>query len=75
MEIRAFTDKDSEGVIDLRRRTGLMTAARELLLDRGCPKINLQVRAGNREAREFYESLGYSEDSVTSFGLRLIPDR
>jgi len=61
-----------------RRRTGiateLMTAARELLLDRGCPKINLQVRSGNHEAREFYESLGYSEDSVTSFGLRLISD-
>jgi ribosomal protein S18 acetylase RimI-like enzyme len=138
MEIRAFTDTDSEGVTDLwrraglvhpmndprrdierkmsdspwgflvavddaaivgsvmvgyeghrgwinylachpnRRRTGiateLMTAARELLLDRGCPKINLQVRAGNQEVRKFYESLGYSEDSVTSFGLRLIPD-
>ena len=60
------------------RRTGiateLMTTARELLLDRGCPKINLQVRAGNHEAQEFYESLGYSEDSVTSFGLRLIRD-
>lgn len=54
--------------------TALMTRARELLLDRGCPKVNLQVRSGNHEAREFYESLGYSEDSVTSFGLRLIPD-
>ena len=54
--------------------TELMAAARQVLLDRGCPKINLQVRAGNDEAREFYRSLGYSEDSVTSFGLRLIPD-
>jgi len=61
------------------RRSGvasqLMAAARELLLDRGCPKINLQVRSGNTGARMFYESLGYSEDSVTSFGLRLIFDR
>jgi len=62
---------------DHRRRgvaTELMAAARELLLDRGCPKINLQVRAGNEEAHEFSRSLGYSEDAVTSFGLRLIPD-
>lgn len=60
------------------RRTGiateLMTDARELLLARGCPKINLQVRLGNADAREFYESLGYTEDSVASFGLRLIAD-
>lgn len=60
------------------RRTGiateLMSAARELLLARGCPKINLQVRSGNEEAQAFYESLGYSEDSVASFGLRLIAD-
>jgi len=54
--------------------TKLMAAARELLLDRGCPKINLQVRVGNEGAHEFYRSLGYSEDAVTSFGLRLIPD-
>ena len=62
---------------DHRRRgvaTELMAAARELLLDRGCPKINLQVRVGNKEAQKFYRSLGYSEDAVTSFGLRLIPD-
>lgn len=52
----------------------LMTEARNLLLERGCPKINLQVRAGNESAVKFYESIGYSEDNVTSFGLRLIPD-
>lgn len=52
----------------------LMTEARNLLLKRGCPKINLQVRAGNESAVKFYESIGYSEDNVTSFGLRLIPD-
>lgn len=54
--------------------TALMTRARELLLDRGCPKINLQVRSGNDAAIDFYESIGYTEDSVTSLGLRLFPD-
>ena len=68
------TCHEADAVIDLWRSTGLMAAARELLLDRGCPKINLQVRLGNKEAQEFYRSLGYSENAVTSFGLRLIPD-
>jgi ribosomal protein S18 acetylase RimI-like enzyme len=53
--------------------TSLMTRARELLLDRGCPKINLQVRSGNDNALRFYESIGYTDDSVASLGLRLIP--
>jgi ribosomal protein S18 acetylase RimI-like enzyme len=51
-----------------------MTRARELLLDQGCPKINLQVRSGNDAAIGFYESIGYADDSVTSLGLRLILD-
>ena len=54
--------------------TALMTRARRLLLDRGCPKINLQVRLGNDFAIHFYESIGYTDDSVTSLGLRLSPD-
>jgi ribosomal protein S18 acetylase RimI-like enzyme len=54
--------------------TKLMAVARELLLDRGCPKINLQIRSGNDNALRFYKSIGYSDDSVVSLGLRLIPD-
>jgi len=54
--------------------TTLMAEARRILLERGCPKINLQVRAGNESAVRFYESLGYSDDVVTSLGLRLTPD-
>ncbi|MFM8970749.1 MAG: GNAT family acetyltransferase [Actinomycetota bacterium] len=54
--------------------SSLMNEAKKLLLDRGCPKINLQVRSGNESATKFYESIGYSDDNVTSFGLRLIPD-
>ena len=59
---------------DHRRRgvaTALMAEGQRLLLERGCPKINLQVRGGNEPAQRFYESLGYSNDNVTSFGLRL----
>lgn len=62
---------------DHRRRgvaTALMAEAQRLLIKRGCPKINLQVREGNEPAHRFYESLGYANDHVTSFGLRLAPD-
>ena len=52
----------------------LMNEAKKLLLERGCPKINLQVRSGNEAAVKFYESIGYLDDNVTSFGLRLNPD-
>ena len=52
----------------------LMNEAKNLLLERGCPKINLQVRSGKESAVKFYESIGYSDDNVISFGLRLIPD-
>ena len=52
----------------------LMYEAKNLLLERGCPKINLQIRSGNESAVKFYESIGYSDDNVISFGLRLIPD-
>ena len=61
-----------------RRREGiaslLMARAEELLLARGCPKVNLQVRAGNDSAAQFYLQRGYLQDEVTSFGYRLIPD-
>ncbi|MDH2902982.1 MAG: GNAT family acetyltransferase [Actinomycetota bacterium] len=54
--------------------TALLNTAREVLLKRGCPKINLQVRAGNISAINFYESMGYTEDQVRSFGLGLVID-
>ena len=45
-----------------------------LLAERGCPKINLQVRATNEEAMAFYRKIGFLEDEVKSFGLRLVDD-
>ena len=52
----------------------LMKEAERLLIERGCPKLNLQVRASDTEAVEFYRKLGYIQDEVVSFGRRLIPD-
>lgn len=45
------------------------------LLERGCPKINLQVRSSNTKVIEFYRSLGYAEDHAIGMGKRLIPDQ
>ena len=60
------------------QRTGvareLMTEVERLLLDLGCPKVNLQVRADNADARGFYAAIGYSTDAVVSLGKRLIAD-
>ena len=49
----------------------IVTAAETALAELNCPKINLQVRTSNREAIEFYRSLGYSVDDVISMGKRL----
>lgn len=53
----------------------LMQEVERRLLARGCPKVNLQVRAGNAAALEFYRKLGYSVDETVSLGRRLIPDQ
>jgi ribosomal protein S18 acetylase RimI-like enzyme len=52
----------------------LMEQAEELLRNAGCPKINLQIRSANKEAADFYASLGYLQDDVISLGKRLDPD-
>lgn len=49
----------------------LVSEAEHLLADRGCPKINLQVRTGNEDVVAFYRHLGYQVDDVVSFGKRL----
>jgi ribosomal protein S18 acetylase RimI-like enzyme len=52
----------------------LMLHGEGLLRACGCPKINLQVRAGNVSALTFYQSLGYLDDQVIGMGKRLIED-
>jgi len=52
----------------------LVETLEAMLLDRGCPKVNLQIRSTNTSVIEFYESLGYVNDKAVSMGKRLIPD-
>ena len=52
----------------------LMAEAERLLVERGCPKLNLQIRVGNERVIEFYRALGYADDNTVSLGKRLIPD-
>lgn len=52
----------------------LMRRIEELLLERGCPKLNLQIRSTNQAVIAFYRSLGYGEDAVVSMGKRLETD-
>lgn len=52
----------------------LMGEFEQRLAAMGCPKLNLQVRAGNEQVLGFYESLGYEPDHTVSFGKRLIAD-
>jgi ribosomal protein S18 acetylase RimI-like enzyme len=52
----------------------LMREAERLLIERGCPKLNLMVRSSNAGVIEFYRKLGYSQDDVISLGKRLIHD-
>lgn len=56
---------------DQRRRgvgAALMAAIERALATRGCPKVNLQVLAGNDEAVRFYERLGYAVEERVSMG-------
>jgi ribosomal protein S18 acetylase RimI-like enzyme len=60
------------------RRRGIaakmMKEAEDRLRAAGCPKINLQIRASNRQVILFYERLGYTIDDVVSMGKRLETD-
>ena len=57
------------------RRQGLGTAMMRkvecLLRERGCPKINLQIRETHQAIRAFYEAVGFTQDHVISMGRRL----
>ncbi|MDR1513254.1 MAG: GNAT family acetyltransferase [Propionibacteriaceae bacterium] len=53
----------------------LLTHMESLLLQTGCPKINLQVRLDNDRAVAFYQRCGYDVFHVADLGKRLIPDQ
>jgi len=52
----------------------LMAEAERLLIERGCPKIMLMVRADNDSVIGMYEGLGYATESTVVMGKRLIAD-
>jgi len=52
----------------------MMIEAERLLTERGCPKLNLQIRSSNEKVIAFYKKLGYGIDEVVSMGKRLIKD-
>ena len=52
----------------------LMTFGEMALIEKGCPKLNLQIRNDNTKAINFYQNVGYKEDAAVSFGKRLIED-
>lgn len=52
----------------------IMQEVEKRIRAKGCPKINLQVRASNEAVIKFYQSLGYSDDHVVGFGKRLEED-
>src|SRR5262245_13722827 len=51
--------------------TALMRRVEAALVERGCPKINLQVLISNPGAVGFYETLGYCVEERISMGKTL----
>ena len=49
----------------------LMDRAEAKLVERGCAKINLQIRATNTKVIRFYKGIGFKVDEVVSMGKRL----
>jgi ribosomal protein S18 acetylase RimI-like enzyme len=53
--------------------SALVHQIERLLRMRGCPKINLQVRAGNEAVIAFYERLGFAVEDRISMGKETGP--
>lgn len=49
----------------------IMQAVETLIKQKGCPKINLQVRNTNNAVIRFYSAIGYGNDNVVGLGKRL----
>jgi ribosomal protein S18 acetylase RimI-like enzyme len=51
--------------------TALLRRMEAVLAERGCLKLNLQVRAANAAVTAFYRSLGFAVEDLISMGKRL----
>lgn len=52
----------------------LMSHIETMLINVGCPKLNIVVRSTNEPVLGFYNNLDYTTDDVASIGKRLISD-
>ena len=52
----------------------IMQAVEQRIYQKGCPKINLQVRSSNQAVIGFYQAMGYGDDKVIGLGKRLVVD-
>lgn len=52
----------------------LVERVEELLIEMGCPKVQLMVRTENLEVHEFYAALGFEPFETWNTGKRLIAD-
>ena len=52
----------------------IMEAIEDRLLEKSCPKINIQIRGDNTEAVRFYDRIGYKTEDIVSMGKRLVED-
>ncbi len=52
----------------------IMAAVETRIKDKGCPKINLQIRTANTDVAAFYKAIGYHRDDVVGMGKRLEKD-
>lgn len=48
--------------------SGLVERSMRALKEKGCIKVNLQVRASNRAVESFYQSLGFETEARISMG-------
>ncbi len=51
--------------------TALMKKEEGLLVQKGCPKLNLQIRVNNSDLQAFYGKLGYKVEQRISMGKKL----
>jgi ribosomal protein S18 acetylase RimI-like enzyme len=52
----------------------IMEAVELAIAQKGCPKINLQVRSSNTGMALFYQAIGYDIENVIGLGKRLESD-
>ena len=72
--VRAYQAVDRQAVGELWRVVfpdAPMRAVEAGLAERGCDKVNLQVRVGNEQVISFYEKLGYDVEERVSMGKRI----